>query len=139
MTYKIVYEDNHSAEDTQILYSGLATHAKKMVAMQPIETFSYLIRDENNKLLGGCIGAICYGSLHIDTLWIAEQIRGQGYGMQLMQLALEHGLTHACTFATVNTMSWEALDFYKKLGFQVEFKRSGFQKNAVFYFLRKNY
>lgn len=46
MTYKIIYEDNHSAEDTNVLYSGLAAHAKK-VGMQPIETFSYLLPERN--------------------------------------------------------------------------------------------
>ena len=139
MTYKIIYEAGHSSTDTQILYSGLAAYAKKEADMQPVEPFSYLIHDEKNTLQGGCLGAICYGSLHIDTLWVDEALRGKGYGIQLMELALEHGRKNNCAFATVNTMSWEALEFYKKLGFQVEFERHGFQKNSIFYFLRKNY
>ena len=28
---------------------------------------------------------------------------------------------------------------YQKLGFKIEFQRSGFHKNAVFYFLRKEF
>jgi ribosomal protein S18 acetylase RimI-like enzyme len=43
------------------------------------------------------------------------------------------------TFSTVNTMDWEALDFYKKLGYEVEFERHGFLKDSIFYFLRKEY
>jgi len=43
-----------------------------------------------------------------------------------------------CHFIAVNTFDWEALDFYKKLGFYVEFERKGFDKNSIFYFLRKN-
>ena len=41
-------------------------------------------------------------------------------------------------FIAVNTFDWEALDFYKKLGYYVEFERKGFDKNSTFYFLRKN-
>ena len=35
-------------------------------------------------------------------------------------------------------MDWEALDFYKKLGYYVEFERHGYLKESVFYFLRKD-
>jgi GNAT superfamily N-acetyltransferase len=34
-------------------------------------------------------------------------------------------------------MDWEALGFYQKLGFKIEFQRAGFHKNSIFYFLRK--
>ena len=34
-------------------------------------------------------------------------------------------------------MDWEALAFYQKLGYEIEFERHGFAKNSIFYFLRK--
>lgn len=43
-----------------------------------------------------------------------------------------------CNFIAVNTMDFEALDFYKKLGFVIEFERHGFDKNSTMYFLRKD-
>ena len=60
-----------------------------------------------------------------------------------LQLQLEReenekfGKEKGCTFATVNTMDWEALGFYKRQGFTIEFERHGFKKESVFYFLRK--
>jgi len=53
------------------------------------------------------------------------------------------GIASASTTVDTNridshTFDWEALDFYKKLGFYVEFERKGFDKNSVFYFLRKD-
>lgn len=36
-------------------------------------------------------------------------------------------------------MDWEALGFYQKLGFIIEFERRGFLKDSVFYFLRKKF
>jgi ribosomal protein S18 acetylase RimI-like enzyme len=55
-----------------------------------------------------------------------------------MQSAEELAKCKNCLFLTVNTMHWEALNFYKKLGYVVEFQRNGFDKNGVFYFLRKD-
>jgi hypothetical protein len=34
-------------------------------------------------------------------------------------------------------MSFEAPEFYKKLGYYVEFERHGFDKDSVFYFTRE--
>lgn len=56
-----------------------------------------------------------------------------------MLAAEKFGKENGCTFAAVNTMDWEALDFYKTLGYEVEFERHGFQKDSIFYFLRKNF
>ena len=79
-----------------------------------------------------------YGCLHIDQLWVSPTLRSQGYGRQLMTKALEFGVAKQCSFATVNTMDWEALEFYQKLGFEIEFKRTGFDHQSIFYFLRKS-
>jgi len=40
-------------------------------------------------------------------------------------------------FATVNTMDWEALSFYQKLGYNIEFTREGFEKDSKMFMLRK--
>lgn len=34
-------------------------------------------------------------------------------------------------------MDWEALPFYQKLGYSVEFIREGYDSDSKFYFLRK--
>lgn len=135
--YPITFESNPSQDDIQRLYDGISIHAKQQKNIPPLEFFAYFIRDENHNILGGCNGNTLYGCLYIDSLWVADSLRGQGYGTKLVRVAEQFGLDHACTFAAVNTMSWEALDFYKKLGFEVEFSRHGFIQNSVFYFLRK--
>ena len=79
-----------------------------------------------------------YGGLFVGQLWVTEKFRGKGYGIQLMQKAEALAKESKCNFIAVNTFDWEALDFYKKLGFDVEFERKGFDKNSIFYFLRKD-
>jgi ribosomal protein S18 acetylase RimI-like enzyme len=55
-----------------------------------------------------------------------------------MQKAETLAKQSGCRFIAVNTFDWEALEFYKKLGFYVEFERKGFDKNSTFCFLRKD-
>ncbi len=137
MKYTITYESDPRSEDIQILNDGLKEHMINKRDLKPISFFGYFIKDENDKVIGGCSGCLMYGCLAVDTLWVAESLRGQGYGTKLMQMAEQMGIENECHFMTVNTMDWEALDFYKKLGFYAEFERRGFDKSSIFYYLRK--
>jgi ribosomal protein S18 acetylase RimI-like enzyme len=138
MTYRIDFESNPTAEDTQILSDGIFSEAKKKKDLNPVTYFAFFIRDENAKIVGGCNGDILYGQLYVSQLWVDEKLRGQGYGTKLMRLAEDHAKQNGCSFVAVNTMDFEAPEFYKNLGFHVEFERHGFDKDSVFYFLRKD-
>jgi ribosomal protein S18 acetylase RimI-like enzyme len=106
--------------------------------LKPIRSFGYFIKDEAGKIVAGCNGNILYGCLYVDTLWVDQALRGQGSGTKLMEAAESLGKESECNFMAVNTMDWEALDFYKNLGFYVELERRGFDKDSIFYFLRKD-
>jgi len=138
MTYKIDFEPNPKNEDTQILCNGITNEAVKKKDLKPVSFFAFFIRDENAKIVGGCNGDILYSQLYIGQLWVDEKLRGQGYGTKLMQLSEEYAKKMGCNFISVNTMDFEAPAFYKKLGYTVEFERHGFDKESVFYFLRKD-
>lgn len=139
MTFKLSFEENPNQEDIQVLIHGITDYAKQQRGFDALDFFAFFIRDENNTIVGGCNGGTLYGGLHIDSLWVSDVIRNRGWGTELVNAALTYGKEKNCNFATVNTMDWEALGFYQKLGFKIEFQRTGFHKNAVFYFLRKEF
>ncbi|MDP1834871.1 MAG: GNAT family N-acetyltransferase [Chlamydiales bacterium] len=137
MQYTILPDHNPSAEDESVLMRGLSSHAWIAREQDLMQGFAFFIRDENGKVVGGVKGSTFYGCLYTDLLWVHNDLRGQSWGTQLMALAETIGRERNCTFATVNTMDWEALPFYQKLGYQVEFIREGFRHNSKLYFLRK--
>ncbi len=139
MTLKLSFEEHPNQEDIQVLIRGITDNAKQQRGFDALDFFAFFIRDENNTIVGGCNGGTLYGGLHIDSLWVSDVIRNKGWGIKLVHAALTYGKEKNCNFATVNTMDWEALGFYQKLGFKIEFQRSGFHKNSVFYFLRKEF
>lgn len=138
MTYEIKFVENPDPKAVQILNEGIMAHAKQIKGFGPIQFFGFFIHDENNQIVGGCQCDMLYGCLYVGSLWVSENLRGQGYGTKLMRSVEKLAKEQHCNFVAVNTMSWEALDFYKKLGFIVEFERSGFIDNAIFYFMRKD-
>ncbi len=74
----------------------------------------------------------------MDSLWIDQTLRHQGWGTKLMHEAEKMGREHGASFVTLNTMDWEALPFYQKLGYTTEFIREGYEKNSKMFMLRKN-
>ena len=136
--YKIDFASYPKSADTQVLCDGISDNAKIKKGHKPVSFFAFFIRDENGKIVGGCNGDILYGQLYVGQLWISENLRHQSYGTKLMHLAEDYAKKNGARFLSVNTMDFEALDFYKKLGFRVEFERHGFDKGSIFYFLRKD-
>jgi GNAT superfamily N-acetyltransferase len=42
------------------------------------------IRDSNSEIVGGLVGETHWGWLFISHLWVAQSLRGQGYGREIM-------------------------------------------------------
>lgn len=139
MAYTILFEENPAPHDVQVLGDGILAYAQQQKGLGPIHSFAFFVRDDDKHIVGGVTADILYGCLWISYLWVSEPLRNKGYGTQLMQAVEKYGKEYGCLFATVNTMDWEALEFYTKLGFYVEFERKGFLKDSVFYFLRKEF
>jgi len=88
------------------------------------------------ELAGVIVVQLFWEQLHIKYLFVKENMRGQGLGRQLLQHALEFGKKRQCAFAFVETMNFQALEFYKKMGFILNFSRTGYAKNTSFNYLQ---
>ncbi len=133
---EIKQKNSLSSSQYETVLSALSFEAKKARDLPPMKPFAFTI-EENEKLQGAISGFTYYGCLYIDTLWLAPALRNKGLGTQLIQKSEELAKREHCRFVTVNTMDWEALPFYKKLGYNVEFVRNGYEKNSKLYFLKK--
>lgn len=138
MKYSINYEENPKQKDMHILENGIMEYDKQNQSQSQTTFFAFFVRDEKGNIFGGCDGEIMYGHLYVGHVWIAEALRGQGFGASLMQEVEQLAKDKHCHFMAINTMGWQALEFYKKFGFYVEFERRGFDNGAIFYYLRKD-
>ena len=101
--------------------------------------FGFFIRDENAKIIAGCNGYIIFGCIYTDQLWVDPNYRHQGFAKSLMEQVHEYGKKQDCSMATICTMSFQnAVSFYKKLGYTLDFERQGYTKDASCLFLRKD-
>lgn len=135
--YHFEYQEDPVQEDEKVLFEGITHEAMLKKKMDRITPFGVFIKNFQGVVFGGINGFSCYGCLYIDMLWLKNELRKQGLGKKLMMEAEKIGRERQCTFATVDTMDWEALFFYQKLGYSIEFVRQGFEKESKMYMLRK--
>ena len=101
--------------------------------------FAFFIRDDKSNIIAGCNGSIIFGSIYTDQLWVHPAHRSMGLGHKLMGAVHDYGRKLGCRIATVATMSFQgASGFYEKLGYIVDFERSGYRQNSSCIFLKRS-
>lgn len=96
------------------------------------------LKDEDSKVRGGIVGEICWNWLEIHTFIIDEDIRKLGYGTKLLLEIEQIALEKNCDFIKVDTLSFQALDFYKKHGYQVFGALDHVGRDFKHYYLKKD-
>ncbi len=121
------------------IYEGFSEHAISAVGSDGDMEEITLIAREGGRFLGAVHSKIFWGALHIKYLYISPDSRGKGIGKELMKQVLEKGIQQGCRFAFVETMNFQAVDFYRSFGFEEELVRTGFDKGASFHYLKLDF
>ena len=85
----------------------------------PVKNISFILRDEEENILGGITGTTFWYHLHIDFLWVDESLRGKGYGKQLLDNIEAKAKDNNCNLIQLDTFSFQAPNFYQKYGYEV--------------------
>jgi ribosomal protein S18 acetylase RimI-like enzyme len=96
-----------------------------------------VIRNAEGKTVGGLSGSTNFGWLHIRLLVVDSTLGGMGYGSRLVRLAEEEAVSRGCTFAHLDTFSFQALPFYDKLGYEVFGTLDDYPTGHQRYYLKK--
>lgn len=75
--------------------------------------------DENQNVIAGILGGTYWGWLHIDILWVDENFRSKKIGSRLLIAAENEAKKRGCHSVHVDTMSWQAPEFYRKHGYEL--------------------
>ncbi len=135
--YRLEVEDRPSEADVQAVIEGLNAFNRSKVEADGYRRVAVFVRDPENKIVGGLIGDTYRDWLYVAILWVDEGLRGQDYGTRLMRAAEEEARRRGCHHAHVDTMSFQALPFYLKLGYAVWGELDDMPKGYKRYFLRR--
>ena len=138
MKFEITFEENPAAEELQILGEGITQHMLSKVERGDRKQLTFFVRDEMGLIVGGVHGNYYnFGWLYISALWVSERVRGCGYGSRLMNQMEAEAVKNGCVSTYLDTFSFQAPDFYKKLGYTVFGELEDFPVGHSRFFLRK--
>ena len=138
MNYEITFEENASADDLQVIDEGLEAHTRELFSDKSRTSIAFFVRDESGNIVGGVNGNYgTFGWLYVNALWVDEKLRGRGFGRELMKKIEAEAIKHGVKNAFLNTMSFQAPEFYKRLGYEVFGVLEDFPGEHSRIFLRK--
>lgn len=119
------------------IYQGFSRHALAQTGHdEKFDSIAFIASDQG-AFAGAVVVEKFWGALHIKYVYVEDPYRGQKIATRLMEEALNYGKEQQCPFAFVETMSFQALEFYQKIGFRLEFTRSGYKHGSSFHYLKK--
>jgi ribosomal protein S18 acetylase RimI-like enzyme len=128
-----------SQELKEKIYKGFSRHAIEVMGHdEKFDSVAFIANDKGGAFAGAVVVELFWGALHLKYVYVEEEYRERGIATNLMKKALKYGRINQCPFAFVETMSFQALGFYQKMGFELEFTRSGYKHDTSFHYLRKN-
>lgn len=117
MMLHLTLEEAAAPADVQTVWRGLEGFNLQFAPADGYRPLNIFVRDETGAIHGGLLGETAWGWLHVSILWLAESARGQGHGTALMAEAEAEARRRGCHHVHLDTMSFQALPFYERLGY----------------------
>lgn len=136
-TYTITLEAEPQPADMSAIVKGLAEFNRLHTGDSP-QYLLATVRDEAGTVVGGLLGATYLGWLQVHSVWLPDSLRGRGHGTELMALAEAEALRRGCKRAFLETLSFQALPFYEKLGYAVHSRLADFPVGGARYAMTKD-
>ena len=100
---------------------GLIAYNVKAVGKIDYRPLTLTVNDKR-AIVGGLVGETYFGWMFASLFWVSEKYRGKGWGKSLMESAEKEARKRGVRQVYLDTFSFQAPGFYKKLGYR-EFGR----------------
>lgn len=102
------------------------------------KTLLLILRDEQHNWYGGLMADFAWEAMKIYVLWVNEQFRGKGYGLQLLKTAEKIAIEKKCRLIYLETTSFHNHALYLKNGFKEAGRIEDYPKGQTFYLMTKH-
>jgi GNAT superfamily N-acetyltransferase len=105
--------------DYQAILAPLREYNQAQTGLIGTEKLAILIKDDAGATQGGLYAKISGQWLFVELLVVPEVARGQGLGAKLMDKVEALAREKGCQGIWLDTFSFQAPDFYRRLGFSI--------------------
>lgn len=108
----------HDDFSVALVERALKAHNESVVGPCEYEPVALALRGPDGVVVGGFYGYTGLGWLNVATLWVAEELRGRGYGRTLLEAGEAAARARGCTNAFLFTYDFQAPGFYRAMGYE---------------------
>jgi GNAT superfamily N-acetyltransferase len=113
----LTIEDDPSEADVRFVEERIDAYNVAATGYDDYRPLAIFVRDSEGAIIAGLTGFTWGGTLKIEFFWVHDDLRGQGYGSRLIAAAEREAVARGCQQAVLDTHSFQAPDFYPKLGY----------------------
>ena len=110
---------NPSKKETDFVREALTRFNRERVGDDGHAPLNIVEYDGDRNVIGGILGGTYWGWMYVDILWVQEDHRNRGIGTKLLSEAEKEATRRGCHHVHLDTMSWQAPEFYQKHGYEV--------------------
>ena len=134
---EIVFDPLPTEALSRLIIDQLVAHNLAATGLSTYHPAGFFLKSLRGEWLGGLIGEIWGGWLHVKILWVDAAARSQGNGTRLLQAAEDYAVERGCFAATLETHSFQARPFYEKCGYEVFGTLEDYPPGHAKFFMRK--
>ena len=119
MTPRLTLTDAPGREAERVIESGLDGYNEEQAGFRDSRGLAVLISDpDTEQVVGGLLGRTSLGLLFVDLFFIPAPLRGQDLGSRALGMAEDEARRRGCVASVLYTISFQAPEFYERLGYQ---------------------
>jgi len=116
---QVAFEPYADQAQKDIVINGVDYHNIAATGHAAYYPVGFYLRDARGEVMGGLLGEIWGGWLHVSYLWVAEPARGAGNATRLLRAAEAYAIERGCRNAFLGSHSFQARPFYEKNGYEL--------------------
>ncbi len=125
-------------KDYKVITNGMLLYHDKKGHRRTSEVINIFLKDDKKKVYAGAVATVLWNGIEINSLWVDESLRDKGFGKKLVEMIEDEGKKRNCTICYTNTFTWQAPEFYEKLGYKVYGELKNFPPgNSLTYFYKQ--
>ncbi|NJM09465.1 MAG: GNAT family N-acetyltransferase [Bdellovibrionaceae bacterium] len=95
------------------------------------------VTDSHGAIVAGAAGKTFGMWLLLDSLWVADSLRGQDLGSKILSAIELAARGRGCKFVLLDTLDFQARPFYEKHGYSVKWIQNNYPRDGAKYFMVK--
>ncbi len=124
--------------DVAAIDRGLHSYNQRAADLAAIRRFACYAKSSEGTLVGGALARWWGTACELQQIWVDEALRRRGIGALLMREVEAIALERGCRLLYLDTFSFQAPEFYYRLGYETACRLDGFPDCGSKFILRKS-